>query len=251
MSALARGAVHAVLARIRSGQIELARPTRARAKRFGPPDARLRAAISVHDPRFYGRSRAGEHRPRRELRRGALGHRRPGRAAADRRPRDVPADPARRRLAPRHPPGAPPRDAAAAQHPPRRPAKHLRPLRPRQRDVRDLPRHRVDDVLERLLRARGPVARGGAAQQARAHLPRPRAEPRRPPARDRHRLGRPRRPRRPAARLPRDHDDDLPRAARVRREPGPRRRPRGAGDRARRRLPRAARAASTSSSRSR
>ncbi len=53
MSALSRGAVHAVLARIRSGQIELHETYSRRAKRFGPPDAQLRAAIRVHDPRFY------------------------------------------------------------------------------------------------------------------------------------------------------------------------------------------------------
>jgi cyclopropane-fatty-acyl-phospholipid synthase len=53
MSALARGAVHAVLARIRSGRVEL-RETRSRKmKRFGPDDAPLRAAVEVHDPRFY------------------------------------------------------------------------------------------------------------------------------------------------------------------------------------------------------
>jgi len=53
MSALARGAVHAVLARIRSGRVEL-RETRSHSmKRFGPDDAPLRAAVEVHDPRFY------------------------------------------------------------------------------------------------------------------------------------------------------------------------------------------------------
>ena len=62
---------------------------------------------------------------------------------------------------------------------------------------------------------RGRDARGGAAGQARAGLRQARPRPRRPPARDRHRLGRPRGPRRRDARLPRDDDDDLARAARA------------------------------------
>jgi cyclopropane-fatty-acyl-phospholipid synthase len=53
MSSLARSAVHAVLARIRTGQIELRETDSRTRKRFGPDDAPLRAAIEVHDPRFY------------------------------------------------------------------------------------------------------------------------------------------------------------------------------------------------------
>ena len=44
-------------------------------------------------------------------------------------------------------------DAADAQHAGRARAQHRRPLRPRQRHVRAVPRPRGDDVLERLLRA--------------------------------------------------------------------------------------------------
>ena len=53
MSGLARSAVHAVLARIRSGRIELRESYSRRIKRFGPSDGALDAAIDVHDPRFY------------------------------------------------------------------------------------------------------------------------------------------------------------------------------------------------------
>ena len=76
--------------------------------------------------------------------------------------------------------------------------------------------------------------RAGAADEARADLRRARARPRRPPARDRHRLGRARGPRRRDPGLPGDDDDDLARAARARRRARPRagaRRPgRGAAD---------------------
>jgi cyclopropane-fatty-acyl-phospholipid synthase len=54
VSALARGAVHAALARIRSGRIELREIYSRTAKRFGPDHAPLRAAIDVRDPGFYG-----------------------------------------------------------------------------------------------------------------------------------------------------------------------------------------------------
>ena len=66
---------------------------------------------------------------------------------------------------------------------------HLRPLRPRQRPVRALPR-RVDDVLERSLPEPEATPGRGPAAPAGADLPGARARPRRPPARDRHRLGR-------------------------------------------------------------
>ena len=59
--------------------------------------------------------------------------------------------------------------------------------------------------------------RGGLADEARAGLREARARARRPRAGDRHRLGRVRRVRRRALRLPRDDDDDLPRTARLRR----------------------------------
>ena len=67
-------------------------------------------------------------------------------------------------------------------------------------------------------------ARAGPGGQAGADLRAPRAAARPAPARDRHRLGRPRPLRGVALRLPRDHDHDLARAARVRRGAGPGRR---------------------------
>ena len=67
------------------------------------------------------------------------------------------------------------------------------------------------------LRAPGHDARGGVARQARADLRASSSWAPTTTSRDRHRLGRLRRPRRRDARLPRDHDDDLARAARLRR----------------------------------
>ena len=80
----------------------------------------------------------------------------------------------------------------------RRPQQHLRPLRPRQRPLRRLPR-RADDVLLRLLPERGREPRGGAAGEARADLRAAAARPREPPAGDRQRLGRARRSTPPAS----------------------------------------------------
>ena len=91
-----------------------------------------------------------------------------------------------------------------------------------------------------------------ARRQARARLRQARPRPARPRARDRHGLGRLRRARRGDARLPRDHDDDLARAAR----PTPSQRVRAAGledrvDRAAATTTASCAAATTSSSRSR
>ena len=94
-------------------------------------------------------------------------------------------------------------------------------------------------------------ARAGVAGEARAGLPEARPGPRGSPARDRHRLGRARRPRRLALRLPRDDDDDLARTARLRERARARGRARGPRDGAARGLPRPRAAATTSSSRSR
>ena len=144
-------------------------------------------------------------------------------------------------------PGPPPRPR---QHPRACPQPHLRPLRPRQRALRRLPR-RADDVLLRLLPRGGVEPGGGAAGEAGADLRRACARPREPPAGDRQRLGRAGDPRRPRARLPGDDDDDLPRAARARRAARRRGGARGPGHGPLRGLPRPARAATTGWSRSR
>ena len=118
---------------------------------------------------------------------------------------------------------APPPDAAAralparplrarAQHARAQPARHRRPLRPRQRAVRADARP-DDDVLERPLPAARHDARGGVGRQARPGLREARPRARRPRARDRHRLGRLRRPRRAHPRLPRDDHDALARSS--------------------------------------
>ena len=107
-----------------------------------------------------------------------------------------------------------PRPPRPRQHAGEGAAAHRRPLRPRQRPLRLLPR-RAHALFLRLLPAPRHQPRGGAAGEARAHLPRAAARARHPPARDRQRLGRAGDPRRPRARLPGDHDDDLPRAARA------------------------------------
>ena len=56
------------------------------------------------------------------------------------------------------------------------------------------------------------IAARRAGRAARSHLPQARARAHGPPARDRHRLGRPRAARRAPLRLPRDHHHDLARA---------------------------------------
>ncbi len=116
---------------------------------------RRRAASDDRDqrPGRLARCHARQRRPRRDLRRRPLGDRRPGLADPDRRPRA-----ARDRRSARPP--SPSR--AAGLHRvrglvpentrSRRPQTHLRPLRPRQRPLRRLPR-RADDVLLRLLPA--------------------------------------------------------------------------------------------------
>jgi cyclopropane-fatty-acyl-phospholipid synthase len=53
VSVVARRAVRAVLARIRSGRIELRETYSGQTMRFGPHDATLRAVLHVHDPGFY------------------------------------------------------------------------------------------------------------------------------------------------------------------------------------------------------
>jgi cyclopropane-fatty-acyl-phospholipid synthase len=53
LSRVARQAVFALLSRIRSGRIEFRETYSRRLRRFGPEEAPLRAAIEVHDPRFY------------------------------------------------------------------------------------------------------------------------------------------------------------------------------------------------------
>ena len=211
---------------VRAGRIEVVEGGRRRS--FGPADADLRATVTVHDPAawrgpLHGSVGLGEgyvdglwetddlvaliRIAARELRgldglRGAVAR---SRGLLHRLRRLVPENT---------------RGGARQQH--------LRPLRPRQRPLRLLPR-RADDVLLRLLPAAGREPRGGAGRQARPDLRAAAARAREPPARDRHRLGRAGDPRRPPARLPGDDDDDLPRAARAGTRRVARGRPRGPG----------------------
>ncbi len=192
--------------RTRGGEIEVVENGRSRV--FGEP---------VGPPRDRPHQRPGRlarpaerlDRARRELRRRPLGDRRPGRADPDRRPQPLPpARSAERRDRPharRLPPRPRPRPR---EHQGRRPGQHQRPLRPRQRPLLELPRP-DDDVLLRVLPARGREPRGGAAGEARPHLRAPPARSRHPPAGDRHRLGRDGDPRGAHHRLPGDDDDDL------------------------------------------
>ena len=103
---------------------------------------------------------------------------------------------------------------AQPQQPGRQPPQHRRALRPRQRPLRADARRDHGVFLRRLRAGRRDPARG-AAREVRAHLPQAAAGARRPPARDRHRLGRVRDPRRQPLRLPRHHHHDLARAARL------------------------------------
>ena len=203
----------AVLERITEGRIEVVEGGRIR--RFGPADADLRAVVLVNDPGRLARRAARQRRPRRGLRRRPLGDRRPGRADPDRRPRAArPRRPARRCRPAARPPPTGSRRLVPENTRRRRPREHLRPLRPRQRPLRRLPRP-ADDVLLRLLPGRAPASLE-EAQTAKLEriCRRLRLGPGRPPAGDRQRLGRARDPRRPPARLPGDYDDDLPAPAR-------------------------------------
>ena len=216
---IARAFVSTVLRRLRAGRIEVRRgrpASRARSDRAG---AELRATVTIHDPAAW-----------RSLLRGSVGL---GEAYVDglwetddlvalmriaaRELRQLDGlRGADREAARPAPPAAPP---GPREHPRGGPAPHLRPLRPRQRPLRLLPR-RADGLLLRLLPRGGSEPRGGAAGQARADLRAAAARPREPPAGDRQRLGRACDPRRPPRRLPGDDDDDLPRAARAGRAAG-------------------------------
>ncbi len=204
---------------------------------FGPPDADVRArdpgALAARLPPAAAR----QQRPGGDLHGRSLGRGRPRGAHPDRRaqhardgsgPRALASGPARRPANRPH---------GAQQRPRRRPPQHRRPLRPRQRALLAVPRPH-DDVLLRVLRVARRLARGGPEREARARLPRAGARRPRPPAGDRHRLGRDGRVRRRALRLPRDHHDDLARAARVRHRARRGRGPRGPGDGAAAGLPR-------------
>ena len=143
-----------------AGRIEVVEGGRRRG--FGPADAELRATVTIHDPAAWRSLLQRQRRPRRGLRRRALGDRRPGRADADRRPRAAPASTACAALIAR-PRGLLHRlrRLVPDNTRERRPPPHLRPLRPRQRPLRRLPR-RADDVLLRLL----PATRAPSLEEA-------------------------------------------------------------------------------------
>ena len=106
------------------------------------------------------------------------------------------------------------RRSAAPRHEAAGPARHLRPLRPRQRPV--LADARSDDeLLVRDLRAPRDDARAGPARKARADLREAAAGSAGSGDRDRKRLGGVRALRRQDPWLPCHHDDDLARAARA------------------------------------
>ena len=121
----------------------------------------------------------------------------------------------------------------------------------RRRSRKDIEAHYDlgDDLFERMLDPSmmyscalfdepGMTLEQASTAQARADLREARPAADRPPARDRHRLGLARRARRPHARLPRDHDDDLQGPVRDRRPARARGGARGPRDGAARGLPR-------------
>ena len=198
--AAARAAVGAVLARTRGGQIEVIEDGRSRT--FGETGTDLHATVRINDPAAW---RGPLH--------GSVGL---GEGYVDglwetddlvsliqiaarslaNQHRGVSAAVARTRSALHRLRGLVPENTRGGAR-----RQHQRPLRPRQRPLRLLPRP-DDDVLLRVLPARGRRPRGGAAGEARPHLRAPRARPRHPPAGDRQRLGRdgdPRGARPPAA----------------------------------------------------
>ena len=144
---------------------------------FGTAAARERATVTVHSPGVY-----------RRLLGGGVGS---GEAYADGQwdaddltalariaTREIGrSDHLRERLAPVRRPLQRLRGLPALNTAPRRSAQHRRPLRPRQRDVRAVPRPRVDDVFVRVLRDARRHPRAGAARQARARLRAARARP--------------------------------------------------------------------------
>ena len=87
----ARGAVHALLRRVRSGRLVLQEAWSDGQFAFGPDDGELRATVVVHSPDVYRLLRArAKRRPRPGIRRRALGHRRPRDPVPDRRARNRP-----------------------------------------------------------------------------------------------------------------------------------------------------------------
>ena len=171
-------------------------------RRTGRPGDGHRSAY-LPRPHPLGLSRLGP-----KLHRGLVGLRRPDcagthtdpqprRTRADRRPRCPGHPPARRLQAPL---GAP----KQTYRPPARPSS----LRPRQRLLRAHARP-DDDVLLRHLRTPRRHPRAGLNRQTRSHLSTAGPRPRRSRPRDRHRLGRLRRPRRGPLRLPGHHHHHL------------------------------------------
>ena len=201
-----------LLRRVRSGRMRTAGGVERRAVAFGPTTASSGPRSWCTRPRPTGCSCAAQRRPRRGLRRRALGHRRPGGAVPDRRARNRPLDACAAALRP---------CAARSQRLATLPVLNTR--RGARRNIAahyDLGNELFELFLDRewmmyssalFERARSDAG-GGPAGQARADLRAPRARARPAPARDRHRLGRPRHLRGLALRLPRDHDDDLARA---------------------------------------
>ena len=209
-SRLARAVVTAAMRRITEGRVDVLDGGRMRA--YGRPGAGLHAQLTIDHPDAWSGPLRRQPRARRDLRRGALGNRRPRLAAADRRPRAAPSRGRRLRPGSAQDLGPPPARPGPREHPQRRQGAHLGPLRPRKRSLLRLPRP-LDDLLVRLLRRRGDRPRGGADRQARPDLREAASRAGGSPARDRHRLGRAGGSRRLALRLPGDDDDDLPRAS--------------------------------------
>ena len=143
---LGRRAMFAGLARMRSGRLEIAEDGRSFG--FGAPDSSLRARVEVHDRRAYPWALRGST---------GLGE---GYVEGLWRVDDLvalsriacrnlgPLDALRQRLQPLIGPLQRAGEPGPREHPRRGARQHLRPLRPRQRPVRGLPR-RADDVLVR------------------------------------------------------------------------------------------------------
>ena len=207
-----------------SGSCAVTRGGRARAARARPRDRALRRARPGEPLRACSTST-----PRallRELLRGSLGLAEAymRRAVVEPRPRRARAPRARATCtrstaapARLRPLIGPARALGRARNTVRpQPQADRRPLRPRQRPLRAVPR-RDDDVLVRHLPHPDATLDDAALHKLERVCRKLELRPERPPARDRHRLGRARRPRRARARLPRHDHDDLARAARPRR----------------------------------
>ena len=197
--------------------VEVESATGARAAPSAHPDRGSSAPrVEIRDPRAYRWALRGSTGLGEGYVDGPVDTRRPRRPVPDRVPQPAAARPPARPLSPAARPGAAARPGSSrATRAPAPPGTS----RPTTTSASRLFEAFLDPRLVyscAVFARRRRQPRGRAAGEARARLRGARPRPGRPPARDRHRLGRARDPRRGDPRLPGDDDDDLPPSARLR-----------------------------------